>query len=72
MKQWQLPAGVTRGMWDYAQSANIANTYDDYFQHHELLKLDWIYVLPIVPKLSKKTASVPSTTATNLKQRLLV
>ena len=40
MKQWQLPAGVTRGMWDYAQSANIANTYDDYFQHHELLKLD--------------------------------
>ena len=40
LKQSQMPAGVTRGMWDYAQSENIANTYDEYFEHHKLLKLD--------------------------------
>ena len=40
LKQSQMPPGVTRGMWDYAQSENIANTYDDYFEHHKLLKFD--------------------------------
>ena len=40
LKQWQMPPGVTRGMWDYAQSESIANTYDEYFEHHQLLKLD--------------------------------
>jgi SAM-dependent methyltransferase len=40
VKQWQLPSGVTRGLWDYTHSPHIATTYDEYFEYHSLLKLD--------------------------------
>ncbi len=43
-KQWQLPAGVTRGLWDYTQSETIASTYDEYFECHKLLKFDQLLV----------------------------
>ena len=40
VKRWQLPRGVPRGLWDYTHSAEIATTYDEFFEHHGLLKLD--------------------------------
>lgn len=40
VKHWQLPKGVTRGLWEYTHSSTIATDYDDFFEHHSLLKLD--------------------------------
>ncbi len=37
---WQLPPGVTRGTWQYAQAPFIATDYDTYFREHSLLELD--------------------------------
>lgn len=37
---WQLPPGVTRGMWDYAQADHIAQDYDDYFALNRLFEFD--------------------------------
>ncbi len=28
---WQLPPGVSRGTWDYAEAEHIARDYDQYF-----------------------------------------
>lgn len=38
--QWRLPAGVTRGMWDYAQAEHIAYEYDDYHAFNSLFDFD--------------------------------
>lgn len=38
--QWQLPPGVTRGMWDYASSPHIADDYDNYFSENRLFVFD--------------------------------
>lgn len=38
--QWQLPPGVTRGMWDYAHTESIATDYDAYFTGTQLFELD--------------------------------
>lgn len=37
---WQLPAGVSRGAWDYATEPSIATQYDSFHQDHPLLDLD--------------------------------
>ena len=37
---WQLPPGVSRGLWDYTQSPAIAEDYDDYFAHNRLFDFD--------------------------------
>ncbi len=37
---WQLPAGVTRGVWDYTQSQAIAADYEAYFAGTPLFELD--------------------------------
>ncbi len=37
---WQLPHGVPRGVWDYAQSSSVATDYDAYFAGTPLLNLD--------------------------------
>jgi SAM-dependent methyltransferase len=37
---WQLPPGVTRGMWEYAQAEHIARDYDSYFAHNRLFEFD--------------------------------
>lgn len=37
---WQLPAGVTRGMWEYAQTEHIARDYDEYFAFNSLFEFD--------------------------------
>lgn len=38
--QWQLPRGVPRGVWQYAQAAHIAEEYDEYFARCDLFELD--------------------------------
>ena len=37
---WQLPPGVTRGLWEYAHADHIATEYDEYFQFNQLFKFD--------------------------------
>ncbi|MDX1964003.1 MAG: class I SAM-dependent methyltransferase [Pirellulales bacterium] len=37
---WQLPAGVTRGAWDYFQARHIARDYDQYFADCPLFDVD--------------------------------
>ena len=37
---WQLPPGVTRGLWEYSQADHIATEYDDYFAFNQLFKFD--------------------------------
>lgn len=38
--QWQLPQGVTRGVWEYTQSEHIAQEYDEYFAANLLFEFD--------------------------------
>ena len=40
VKHWQLPSGVSRGLWDYTHSPDIAAHFDEFFEFHQLLKLD--------------------------------
>ena len=37
---WQLPAGVSRGTWDYVTKSSIATEYDAFHAGHPLLELD--------------------------------
>ena len=37
---WQLPPGITRGMWEYAQADHIARDYDEYFAYNRLFQFD--------------------------------
>ncbi len=37
---WNLPAGVSRGLWDYVQSPSVADDYDDYFAFNSLFEHD--------------------------------
>jgi SAM-dependent methyltransferase len=37
---WQLPPGVSRGLWDYVHSPTIADDYDDYFAFNSLFETD--------------------------------
>jgi len=37
---WQLPAGVTRGAWDYVTQPSIATDYDQFHSGHPLLEID--------------------------------
>lgn len=37
---WQLPAGVSRGTWDYVTKSAIATEYDQFHAGHPLLELD--------------------------------
>ncbi len=38
--EWQLPAGVPRGAWEYAQAEHIAQEYDEYFAASPLFEFD--------------------------------
>jgi SAM-dependent methyltransferase len=38
--QWQLPTGVTRGVWEYTRSQQIAEEYDEYFAENRLFEFD--------------------------------
>jgi ubiquinone/menaquinone biosynthesis C-methylase UbiE len=37
---WQLPKGMTRGLWEYAQSEHIAYDYDEFFAFNSLFDFD--------------------------------
>src|SRR5262245_33964379 len=37
---WQLPRGITRGVWDYVQAPHIADDYDAYFAYNTLFDFD--------------------------------
>jgi len=37
---WQLPPGVSRGLWDYVRSPSIADDYDEYFSFNSLFEHD--------------------------------
>ncbi len=37
---WQLPRGITRGLWDYAHAPHIARDYDRYFANYKLFEFD--------------------------------
>jgi SAM-dependent methyltransferase len=45
LSEWQLPAGVPRGAWEYAQSEQIAGEYDMYFAENRLFEFDEQVVL---------------------------
>lgn len=38
--KWQLPPGISPGVWDYTQADFIATDYDSYFANHDLLRFD--------------------------------
>ena len=38
--RWQLPRGVTRSLWEYAQADHIARDYDEYFAYNRLFDFD--------------------------------
>jgi len=38
--RWQLPPGVTRGLWDYARAGHIADDYDEFFAYNRLFDFD--------------------------------
>jgi ubiquinone/menaquinone biosynthesis C-methylase UbiE len=38
--EWLLPAGVTRGLWDYVQAEHIAWDYDEYHAFNSLFEFD--------------------------------
>ena len=37
---WRLPSGVTRGLWEYAHSIQVAASEDQYFSQHQLFAMD--------------------------------
>lgn len=43
--EWQLPAGVSRGVWDYLQAEHVADGYDEYFAGNRLFAFDQQVVL---------------------------
>ena len=38
--EWQLPPGVSRGVWQYTQADHIADQYDTYFAGNRLFEFD--------------------------------
>ncbi|AMV33229.1 Glycine/sarcosine N-methyltransferase [Pirellula sp. SH-Sr6A] len=47
---WQLPAGVSRGTWDYVNESTIATEYDRFHAGHPLLDLDKRIVAETLPQ----------------------
>ena len=46
---WQLPPGVTRGLWDYVQKDTIADDYDAFFAFNELFEFDERVLEEVLP-----------------------
>src|ERR1700720_4327735 len=49
LADWQLPAGVNRGLWDYLHSRDIARNYDNYLAGSSLPGADEAFVLANCP-----------------------
>jgi SAM-dependent methyltransferase len=47
---WQLPAGVDRGLWDYLHNPNLARNYDDYLAGSSLPRVDEEFVARHCPR----------------------
>ncbi len=47
---WQLPAGVNRGLWDYLHSANVADGYDASLAGSPLFDIDQRFVQEHCPR----------------------
>jgi hypothetical protein len=47
---WQLPAGVDRGLWDYLHSPDLARSYDDYLAGSSLPRVDEEFVARHCPR----------------------
>jgi SAM-dependent methyltransferase len=47
---WQLPPGVSRGLWDYVHDADIARRYDASLADSPLLRFDALFVREHVPR----------------------
>ena len=48
---WQLPDGVTRGLWEYAHAEHIAADYDDYFAENRMFTFDAQVLARVFPPL---------------------
>jgi SAM-dependent methyltransferase len=55
---WQLPAGVTRGLWQYVTHPHIADDYDDYFAFNRLFEFDEQIVRRFLGRPSRSGAVV--------------
>jgi SAM-dependent methyltransferase len=44
LADWQLPAGVNRGVWEYVHDRRLARTYDDSLRDCGLLQIDQTFV----------------------------
>ena len=53
---WQLPAGVSRGTWDYLQSDRIATDYDAYFADSPIMRLDIEVLRRYLPAVAESMA----------------
>src|SRR5437870_3545018 len=47
---WQLPPGVSRGLWDYLHDPGIARTYDANLANSPLLRVDQRFAERHFPK----------------------
>lgn len=52
---WQLPPGVTRGLWDYAHSDAVAYDYDEYFAFNRMFEFDEPLVVNALRKRAKQS-----------------
>ncbi len=55
---WQLPAGVSRGSWDYAHLPSIATQYDAFHADHPLLALDQALIGQVAEEVRNKRTDI--------------
>lgn len=70
MPNWRLPAGVTRGTWDYIRSDHIADDYDDYFASSELMRLDIEVLKRFLPPINARDIAVTRGTSSQTNPRI--
>ncbi len=56
---WQLPAGVSRGTWDYVNDPSIATDYDQFHAGHPLLEFDRRLIDETLPKSTVRDDGSP-------------
>ena len=56
--QWQLPAGVSRGTWDYVHSDLVADDYDNYFEGNSLFEFDQRILLETFQKRADRAETI--------------
>jgi len=56
---WQLPAGVSRGTWDYVTESKIATDYDRFHAGHPLLEMDRKWIAEHLGESASKADGTP-------------